>query len=225
MHSETSHQKNERLMASWTRRVGIFTAVLAATSIVTGVIFFYQWRAMHEANEDTRNALIAIQRAFVFVETTKWQPFKEPAGNDVVAWNVYPHWENSGNTPTRDLEVQVYCPVSDTPVDDPTMLKSSSAIRTGSRLLGPKQTVVGGGCHIGTSDLALIMQRRKQMYLVAEAHYRDIFDSTKPHVTKYCVQFVSITGDLQKGGDDFTVISAPCSAVPDCADDECEKKR
>jgi hypothetical protein len=139
MHSETSHQKNERLMATWTRRVGIFTAVLAATSIITGFIFFYQWRAMHEANEDTRNALIAIQRAFVFVQATKWQPFMGPVDDDAVAWNVYPYWENSGNTPTRGLEVQVYCPVSGTPVDDPTTLKSSSAVRTGNRLLGPSR--------------------------------------------------------------------------------------
>ena len=220
---ETDHQRHERVMVVWTRRVGIFTAVLAATSIITGLIFFYQWRAMREANDETRDAMIALQRAFAFVETTKWQPFMGPTGNDVVAWNVYPYWKNTGSTPSRNLIVEVYCPVSDTPVDDPSTLRASSKVASGSRLLGPQQTTIGGGCQKSTQELSLVIEGHKKMYLVADASYRDIFDGTAAHVTKYCVEIVNITGDLHKGGNDFTVITAPC-IVGNCADDECNKK-
>jgi hypothetical protein len=72
---ETEHQTNERMMARWARRVGIFTIVLAIVSAISAGIFFHQMTAMQgqlntmqEVNRDTHAALVDVQRAFVYLK-------------------------------------------------------------------------------------------------------------------------------------------------------------
>jgi hypothetical protein len=60
---ETDHQRNERMMAGWTRRVGIFTIVLAGVAVIGAVISYYQWRALHSTDEATHIAASAAKKA------------------------------------------------------------------------------------------------------------------------------------------------------------------
>jgi len=79
---ETDQQRNERLIANWTRRVGIWTIVVAIAAILSDVIFFNQLRAMWDANQDTRkvanaakesadtarDALIGVERPVLLID-------------------------------------------------------------------------------------------------------------------------------------------------------------
>jgi hypothetical protein len=57
------HPIYERMMARWTRRVGLFTGALVLVSLITAGIFKYQLDEMHEAGVDTRRLAIAAERA------------------------------------------------------------------------------------------------------------------------------------------------------------------
>src|ERR1700730_9276714 len=61
---ETEHQINERIMARWTRRVGIFTIVLAIVASITAGIF---WRQL-DVMQGQLNVLEADQRPWMKVQ-------------------------------------------------------------------------------------------------------------------------------------------------------------
>ena len=61
---QTEHQKNERMMARWTRRVGVFTIILAAAAIASAVIFYRQQTTMHGQLKEMR----AEQRPWVYAD-------------------------------------------------------------------------------------------------------------------------------------------------------------
>jgi hypothetical protein len=87
---ETEHQRNERIMARWTRLLGILTFVLAFIAGLTAWI-------LHETDHNFRIA----QRAFVgpkgFPVHTTLPPLP---GQKVGTSRLNPWWENTGNTPT-----------------------------------------------------------------------------------------------------------------------------
>jgi hypothetical protein len=60
---ETEHQRNERTLAKWTRHVGIFTIVLAATAGITAIIFWRQLSVM----QGQLDVMEAEQRPWVYI--------------------------------------------------------------------------------------------------------------------------------------------------------------
>src|SRR5438552_18731965 len=77
---------------------GAATAILALATIGLAIMAY-------RTDETTREALVSVQRAFVFPRTIELVPTKNDAGDAVVSWFFYPVWENSGNTPTIDLRI------------------------------------------------------------------------------------------------------------------------
>src|SRR5438309_4069856 len=92
-----NHKKARR---EWVTIVGIFLAAGVALS---------QWWVFKEANKDNRTATQAVQRAFMFVRGVSLQKITDVrlthdvTGTKPVAWQAVTEWENSGNTPTKDL--------------------------------------------------------------------------------------------------------------------------
>ena len=95
--SYTDHQLNERTVANWSRRVGLFTAILAITSIFGNWVIYKQLLEMQSSGEDTKLLIKATQdfaksaqnavettkqqlRAYVTVET--WSMISTPDGNE-----------------------------------------------------------------------------------------------------------------------------------------------
>jgi hypothetical protein len=67
---ETNHQRNEGMMARWTRLLGWFTFVLAVVATITAVI-------LYRTDETSRIA----NRAYVFISDVRLASFYDAAAN------------------------------------------------------------------------------------------------------------------------------------------------
>ncbi len=59
----TDHQRNERTVAQWSVRVGLFTAILAATSVFGNWVIYKQLREMQSSGEDTKRLIAATEKS------------------------------------------------------------------------------------------------------------------------------------------------------------------
>jgi hypothetical protein len=92
----------------------IFTAALVGVSVL-------QWRTLDRTDDTFR----AGERAFVFVthNSVGWQRAEMINGEPVRQYPIV--WENSGNSPTRDLVVKLYClPLQPLPTDPNSLLEN-----------------------------------------------------------------------------------------------------
>jgi hypothetical protein len=56
-----------------------------------------------------------------------------------------------------------------------------------------------GDLGIAADELMAAQERRKFLYIWGRVDYRDIFDETPDHVTKFLVQIKGFRGDVTKG--------------------------
>ena len=204
----------------------IFNGVLAIATIGLAIVSFLQWRTLDRTDETFR----AGERAFVFLKLPGdgWQPAQTINGEVDRALPVV--WENSGNSPTRDLVIKLYCvPPQQNAVENPISTLGKPPL-VGSRLLGPKQTTWAGSCSYPAAALDLVKDKRYHLYIASTADYFDIFDT--PHRTEACFEVINFTGTY------VHMTKAPTGSFEDidmlpqgqfrncgrnCADKECDK--
>ena len=110
----------------WSEPLTLFTAVLALATIVLAGVSFLQWKTFNRQAitldkqavtldqqastlEKTDATMRAGERAFVFV-THKGAGWQRPYMVDGQITRNYPIvWENSGNSPTKNLQLELYC--------------------------------------------------------------------------------------------------------------------
>lgn len=79
---KTEHQINEATMAVWTRRVGVFTGALAASTVITTIIIACQLNVMRSTDEAIRIAVegsrawVAPQNAILLDDLKAGEPFR-----------------------------------------------------------------------------------------------------------------------------------------------------
>jgi hypothetical protein len=191
------------------------TIAIAVPTAALVVVAWFQWCT----SEKTDQTLRAGERAFVFVrhQGSQWTAAKTMSNQIVRSFIV--EWENSGNSQTKNLTVDLYCIppqafVTANPIgilDKPTL--------TADRLLGPKQTIWGGVCNYTVDQLNLAKDKGYHLYVGAKANYFDIFDAR--HVTEYCIEITNISGQFE----DMSVIPQGDlnNCGRNCADSECDK--
>jgi hypothetical protein len=146
----------------------------------------------------TREAMIRTQRAFVFVkricvghQTNLVQSPTGPLVEVIVGWNIGIQWENTGDTPTRDLithislhEFQGEMPASyDFPDLNGTTTKS---------LLGPKAVCFSPVFSIPDSQARQTFQGESHLYMWGWAEYNDVFPDSDRHRTEFCYELLFI---------------------------------
>lgn len=84
--------------------------ITALATVAIAAFTFTLWRStrdLWEATRDqaalTRDALFHTERAFVFPKRSHWSVFLDPNTNELSHWTYAIEWENSGETPTRDM--------------------------------------------------------------------------------------------------------------------------
>lgn len=172
-------------------------------------IAYLQVQALWQSDETTRT----INRAFVVVGDVLWNPAEKDGSP---AWTIIPQWINSGNTSTKNLQIETSCPNSFIAVEDPT--KTGAKTITMYRSLGPKQTTLGGSCSFAVSDLISVQQGTVHLYVFSRATYHDDFGA--PHVTEFCIRYAAIFGDLANQSSIPTRAHENC-ATHNCTDKEC----
>lgn len=177
---DAAHIVNERLIAGWTKVVGIFTGALFAATLALCVVSFFQWRELHKTDETLRDTLKASKesserqlRAYVFIE-------KADLTLQDRTVSVVLYGKNSGQTPAYKLTSaliltigpagEVFTPPANPNVDGP-----------------PLPAVVGpGGTFEPRHRMELVPENvphfqsgRAVIYAWGQIDYRDAFDQSR----------------------------------------------
>jgi hypothetical protein len=202
-------------------------AITALATIIIAAFTGTLWVATSRQAELTREALIADKRAFVFA--TGFNGFWERSPTGQYNWRFRPVWQNSGDTPTKDMRMHTSCELRNTPLPRDFDF-DRAATQTGTGLLPPRATNMGGlapmppMAAITPQNLLDVQQGRQFLYLWGWVRYFDVFPNTKQHITRFCWMIVPI-------GDPFTYVPDDPqhtlrfdhihNTEGNCADDEC----
>jgi len=198
-----------------------------------------------QANNISRQALIDVQRAFMFVRGVDLEKIPNSLSGDFTGpfpmiWLARVKWENSGNTPTKDLTISSNCLTSSEQTEDPYSISDPASpfysLRKSENrfLFGPKQVNYAGACFLSPADIMLnqFAPTALRIFVFGTAKYRDAIGSNigsnKIHRTDFCYH-LRLTGNFEAGIRDvpgaapLTINSYSC-AKHNCADEECEKE-
>lgn len=199
--------------------VGFFTAVLA-------VVAYLQWLTFEKTDHTLKDTLFSnnvTNRAFVFAKRIN-------ITQENFYWNYDIIIENSGNTPTREMEYLAFGDL-DTPTDpEDIFTRTPSEIygvpttypqRRSGDLLGPKaeMRLMTGGGGLPASAVAKMAEERKNFYVRGVIHYRDAFKGTPEHVTKFCYALIPYKVGAE------TRVSYDRCLYWNCADEDCKADR
>jgi len=207
------------------------TSITALATIIIAAFTGTLWIATSRQAQLTRDAFIADKRAFVFASGI--QPFYEP---DVATghfnWRIGAVWHNSGDTPTRSLELYTDGFLSN--VEIPSTFDfnyTDPAVPPGPGMIGPKVYSGGGqaphmpGAALTPQDIVDMQGGRKFFYLWGWARYHDTLPGTPQHITRYCWRIMAIGNPIifnpivdPNGVRFFNVYERRGN----CADDECQ---
>jgi hypothetical protein len=219
---ETAHQINERMMARWTRRVGVFTAALVFVAIVTGVIFWRQLGVMQgQLDEAKKQRLITIAQTRanlqrdVSVNAITQDKKLANAGESIGGFAISPYWTNVGSTDALDyrgwFDIRAFdigpkvprqitskdCP----PIVTPDPFPDGNVIIHGGRSIQLAKS-------LSFEDAAAAVGDKASKFTLMWGHveYRDIyFPETPLHSDDWCVSVSP--NDLQRGLFSFIILS------------------
>lgn len=200
----------------------LLTTVIAGTGILGWVVTCKQLNAMNESNRINREALVYVQRAFVFPKMTTHTPIYETKTRKWF-WSFVVTWENSGSTPTKDLTVNIGSKAFDmTPKGD--MFQDVQNRLDTPVILGPHATTQSDTIIWSAEDLAAFENGKKVLFIWGRARYRDRFEDTKVHRTRF-VYKIAWLGDPQHPTPENPVFFGyPLYEKFNCADEECEQQ-
>ena len=204
----------------WTEPLTLFTGLLVIVGAVQAWIVF-------RALVDSRIALIATQRAFVFVKTQKF----EPVGNDFI---FLVEWENSGTTPTRRCLTHnswKYFPKRVPPkYQFPDLGANGKPVKKPERIptfIGPKGITLGGMNVVGSHFVNQVVQGKGELLAWGWIDYDDVFGGRR-HRTEYCLIAQVKAAETIASPDGQVHIAATITfknyRVHNGAEDECMKK-
>jgi hypothetical protein len=176
-------------------------SITALATIIIAAFTATLWRATTAQGKLAREAFIADKRAFVFASGTA--PFYEPdATTGHFNWRIGVAWQNSGDTPTKQLRFYVdgfLTNIPITPTHDFNYIDSRAP--PGPGMLGPKAPGVAGQAPhmphqaaLTPQDILDIQNGRKFFYLWGWARYFDTLPNTKEHITRFC-WLIRVVGD------------------------------
>jgi hypothetical protein len=210
--------------------IGINSALLVVTVIIA-CIYYGQLcqmkRAVNQAekaNNITRDSLLYIQRAFVFVTKFDVTRLPAPPGSNQLdgSMRFAFQWENGGNTPTKDMSTHIserWFPQS-LPADFafPDYPEGGGPFRM---LVGPKADARSAPIFVSAHDILAIHAHKGHLYFWGWARYHDVFPGTEEHITRFCTEITDVIGDLPKGNVNLQTANCPRG---NCYDGECKNQ-
>lgn len=166
------------------------------------------------------NGLSKLQRAFITINRIF---YLSHLGDDgTVWWSAHLDWQNSGNSPARKVRPFFTRYFEDN--DIPAAYKFAVPSGRPELFVGPHAGMQSGGFGITADEFKMVREGKKFLYIWGQIDYRDIFDGTPDHVTKFLIQVKDFRGDVTKVWDDKTNVIEVLMDTPgrhNCADEDC----
>jgi hypothetical protein len=149
-----------------------------------------------ETNEgllaEIRDGLYAGNRAFVFVKKTEAQFIGEKSTHTITKWKFFAHWENGGNTPTKNMRNCVNYALSENPIDLGFEFPDFGDQPDGRTMIGPRSFMRSSPFDISLDHLQKVKNGEAHAYIWGWADYNDVFPNTPRHRSEFCVKIVVI---------------------------------
>ena len=219
-------QRLGKTMSDYERRIVYLTALIASVTCGYALVAAFQWRAMIVSNNTTRQALVSVQRAFVFPDVAgpievMFDP--GPKGK-LTPLDFFLHWKNSGTTPARHCLLDVNSKNTEQLLPDDFAFSDSSDVPKAITI--PPMTVVTGGEIQLTPDTVMwyMANPSRILYIWGWVKYRDVFPGSPPHLTEYCVYSSDIPPTPDPKSGQLPIKFKMCK-IHDCSDDDCPDYR
>jgi hypothetical protein len=210
------------------KKPSIWIELFALLVLVGYACFTYQQKeAMIESNRINKEALIAVQRAFVTFSTAiNIYGVLSPKTGKITEWNFSVPINNSGATPTRNMTISAGRHISSAPL--PSDFKCPTATTDPELVaLGPRDKIYTA--QFGNVQPQVIAEVKsgvkdgRHLYFCGWAKYDDIF--AVPHVTKFCYDLATFGPDPFSGiGPQHTFLNG-CGGRHNCTDEDCPDYR
>jgi hypothetical protein len=195
------HVLNENLIAQWTRRLGIFTALLAGVTallvLATGISAYFLWETdvsiegqLHEMHQQTATTRAQVRANIAREGIDHWSLMEN--GN-VIGWELSPKWKNTGATPAKDFQnwfvisfaegthggwnQAQYCP----------SVPANPANIAAPVILEPQHGLTELSQRMFANDVGKISSNQGAVFVAGHVQYRDIFPDDPPHFIDWCV--------------------------------------
>jgi hypothetical protein len=178
-------------MARWTRRVGIFTIVLAAVSFVSAIIFYFQLVAMQTQATIMQNQLNEMrspsaERPYLFIAHDDRAPI--PEGPEILDPGKILRvlFKNYGRTPAVYRGFYPRCGYS---LTSPPNLRYPSDKWASSVLVGSSETIGPLECPLEATkeEIARAQSGTGYLFMAGKIGYDDL--SGLPHETGFCLVY------------------------------------
>ena len=204
--AETDHQRNERTVANWSRRVGLFTAILAITSIFGNWVIYKQLLEMQSSGEDTK-ALVkaaqdsakAAQDAVAVTKDTAQRQLRAYVVFDRVSLALKDNkingaiiFKNTGQTPAYQINLDSHFFFGDeggsvTKLNPTEEVNGTSKLTLGSNMTATVAFFVDVSNYIST-----IRDPKKAIIIYGSVTYKDVFG--QPHHLRFKGERTRIEG-------------------------------
>jgi hypothetical protein len=229
----------------------VFTAVIATTGVVGSIIFGQQLSAMKSqlaemqstgkqtealvnATSDlaaaagrsakaSEDGLLKLQRAFLSLNHIRYLSHVDDEGK--VWWSVHMEWLNSGLSPAK--KARFFSMKYSEDVAMPSDFSFAAPSGMAEMFVGPKAVISSGGFAVTSDELVGVRDGRKFLSFWGGAKYRDIFDDTPEHETRFLVRVTGYRGDVTRPWDEKSnIVELVMDVEPrhNCADEDCAVK-
>lgn len=219
----TEHNKPNGLQW-WAFGVNVITFLAVGGYAVVAIL---QWRALLESNRINREALVSVQRAYVtprFPQLGDHILINPKTKQRSLEFSII--WENSGTTPTRNMLTYVNVSAREDPLPEDFAFHDIGHDRQIPFVLGPRATASATPRNVSVDVLEGIRHNTMHLYFWGWTKYRDIFQGTKEHTTRFCYELTQVKTEAKPidRGSSLGVFYSFCNHN-NCADEECEQQK
>jgi hypothetical protein len=176
--------------------LAVFAAVASLLAVRTLKANTVAAEASRESADTARDALIKLQRPFIFLEGWRQIPRWDtnPDGTQRnITWRISPLLGNAGNTPSKNMTLLINQALRDEPL--PAGFVFSYRAQPGYVVVGPHARIEGPVSVISSGDLKAVQAGAKHFYVWGEAWYGDIFNAAPTHHFVFCSKVTNVLGN------------------------------
>jgi hypothetical protein len=191
--------------------------------------------AATDANKITKQLAAGIQRAFIIPSDITIKE-RRISDHPIGIWEMSISFENTGNTPTRNLKTYYSCRMSqDDLITDPETIKIDKPSVFDVAALPPEQGTIGPHQSRNVEPCILWQYRNNDImvksvpkyytrYYFGRAEYRDVLDSAIIHISEFCY-FTWVAESLPSVDtvDHWRAKTGTCP-THNCTDDQCSQQ-
>jgi hypothetical protein len=131
----------------------------------------------------------------VFVKKIEAQFIGQKSTHTITKWRFFAHWENGGNTPTKNLRNRTSYALSENPIDLAFKFPDGGDQPDGHTMIGPKSFMHSAYFDISVEQLQKVKSGEAHAYIWGWADYDDVFPNTRRHRSEFCFK-IHVQGDV-----------------------------